>query len=135
MSGTGWALQQALVSSVAADAAVLTHQAGVFDFVPDTAALPYVRVGVVTARPWNSKTFDGAEYTARIDVWTESFSRASVLEMTESIRQTLEDATLTVTGGQVVETLYEFGDIIPDPDGNALHGVLRFRLRVRNIPL
>jgi hypothetical protein len=119
MSGAGWTLQQALVNAVAMDAAVLTHQAGVYDFVPDTAAMPYVRVGVGTVRPWSSKTFDGAEYTARIDVWTES------------IRHTLENTVLNVTGSQVVETLYEFGDILPDPDGTALHGVLRFRLRVR----
>jgi hypothetical protein len=131
MSGAGWTLQQALVNAVAMDAAVLTHQAGVYDFVPDTAAMPYVRVGVGTVRPWSSKTFDGAEYTARIDVWTESYSREPVLELTESIRHTLENTVLNVTGSQVVETLYEFGDILPDPDGTALHGVLRFRLRVR----
>lgn len=128
MSGLGFELQKALIAAVAADAAVISRQAGVHDFVPDTAALPYVRVAVVGMRPWDAKTFRGGDYTARIDVWTDALNRAAVLDLSDSITQTLQTATITVPGGRIVYIRHEFAEILADPDGVALHGVLRFRI-------
>lgn len=127
MTAIGWELQQAVIAALQGDSEITAIANGIYDFVPETAAMPYVRAAVVSSRPWSAKTFDGREDVVRLDIWSEALSRQTMLTLMDLARVRLTTAPLTVTGATVVLVNFEFGEIIAEPDGEALHGILRFR--------
>lgn len=128
MTAIGWELQQAVIEALQGDSEIMAIANGIYDFVPETAAMPYVRAAVVSSRLWSAKTFDGREDVVRLDIWSESLSRQTVLTLMDLARTRLTSAALSMTGATVVLVNFEFGEIIAEPDGEALHGVMRFRV-------
>ena len=45
----------------------------------------------------------------------------------DRIHTLLHDSSLSVSGFNLVNTRFEFMDILRDPDGITMHGVMRFR--------
>ena len=127
MTAVGWELQQAVVEALQGDSEIMAIAAGIYDFVPETAAMPYVRAAVVSSRPWSAKTFDGREAVVRLDIWSEALSRQTMLTLMELARSRLTSAALAVVGATLILVNFEFAEIVAEPDGEALHGVMRFR--------
>ena len=127
MTAVGWELQQAVVEALQGDSEIMAIAAGIYDFVPETAAMPYVRAAVVSSRPWSAKTFDGREDVVRLDIWSEALSRQTMLTLMELARSRLTSAALAVVGATLILVNFEFAEIVAEPDGEALHGVMRFR--------
>lgn len=67
----------------------LTDTAGVYDFIPETASLPYVVIGDDKAEKWNTKTSDGWKVTSVIHVWGEERSMKTVKQLLKTIETLL----------------------------------------------
>src|SRR3954449_672487 len=113
------ALQKAVFERLTAYSA-LTSLVGakVYDFVPEGAQPPYVVIGDDTAIDWSTKTTNGWEATLTIHCW--DFERAgtkSVKTIMGTIYDALhrQEASITVTGFNLVMLQFEFEHTMQDP--------------------
>ena len=126
----GWELQKTIYAALTG--ASLTGAAGgaitgVFDDVPEDTAYPYVVVGEDTAINVSAKTLDIHEHTITIHTWSQYRGRKEIKVIMEQIYDTLNDASLSVSGGQLVNLKHEFETTLVEGDGITRHGVMRFR--------
>ncbi len=100
---------------------------GVFDDVPQDTAYPYIVIGEETASNISTKTLDMHEHTLTIHTWSQYRGRKEIKVIMEQIYDTLNNASLSVSGGQAVNMKQEFLTTLVDADGITRHGIMRFR--------
>ena len=132
-----WVVQQAIYTALTGAAAV-TALVGtrIFDHVPQdtwpassgTTFPPYIVIGDATATEFDTKTEDGMEQAITIDIWSRYRGMSEIKRIMEAIVDTLDRASLSVTGHTLVDIRYEFSDTMPDPDGLTQHGIQRFKI-------
>lgn len=123
-------IQKAIYDALTGDATLMNLISGVYDFVPQGTAFPYVTIGEDTLSDWGSHTFDGADSTVTLHSWAQGASRKAVKEVMAEIYRILHKGTISVTGFSVVLIRFEFSEASLDPDGQTYHGIQRFRLLV-----
>ena len=99
----------------------------VFDDVPQDTAYPYIVIGEETASNISTKTLDMHEHTLTIHTWSQYRGRKEIKVIMEQIYDTLNNASLSVSGGQAVNMKQEFLTTLVDADGITRHGIMRFR--------
>lgn len=129
MPSASWALQQAVFATLAADSALtaLLGGARIYDDVPQATAFPYLTFGPAAARDWGTATETGAEHAITLHVWSQAKGKKETHEIMGAVRTALHDQALTVTGHRLVNLRHESSDARRDPDGETIHGTLRFR--------
>ena len=130
MSTGQFALQQTLFTTLNGDSQLTnTLGASVFDDVPDTQAVsfPYVQIGEDTATDYSTKDVTGTETVINLHVWSRYRGSKETKQVMDRVHTLLHDSNLTVTGHNLINMRFEFGDVIRDPDGITRHGVMRFR--------
>lgn len=132
--GVSAALQSAVFGALTGAVAV-TDLVGsdIYDAMP-TGTVPslYVSIGAETARAANDKTGDGAVHDIRIAVVTDVQGFAAAKAVAIAISDTLHDADLTLSRGQLI--YLNFDRAVADrSDGGAGRTItLRFRARVED---
>lgn len=107
----------------------------VYDFVPETAAAPYVVIGDDTASDWDTKSKHGWEFTLTIHCWDfEKAGRKSVKAILSAIHDALhqQQANITVSGFTLVQIRREFQQTFQETavegaNDRFWHGVARYR--------
>ena len=130
MSTGQFALQQTLFTTLNGDSQLTnTLGAAVFDDVPDTQAVsfPYVQIGEDTATDYSTKDVTGTETVINLHVWSRYRGSKETKQVMDRVHTLLHDSNLTVTGHNLINMRFEFGDVIRDPDRITRHGVMRFR--------
>ncbi len=125
-----WPLQQALHAALSGDAALqafLGDPAQVFDQVPQDSAFPYLVIGEDTTGPFDTKTEAGMEHRLTIHSWSRYRGLKETKQLMAAVTATLDGASLSVSGHDLVLIRHEFGATFLDPDGLTRHGVQRFR--------
>lgn len=92
----------------------------------DDGPFPYVEVGMVVQRPWDTARELGHEFVVRLHVWSRS---ASVLETKTILGQIygrLHRQPISVAGHSLITLQYEMSDVMRAPSG-AFHGVCEYR--------
>jgi hypothetical protein len=126
MADASWQVQKAVYAKLNVDLTV-----NVYDNVPPNAQAPYVTIGDDTAADDSTKTDDGQQITLTIHAWSDYAGRKEVKELGAEIYASLHKQPLVVTGFDVREIRWVFGDTIREPDGHTYHGVQRFRIFVQ----
>jgi hypothetical protein len=124
---TGFATLTALVST------------RVYDFVPESAAAPYVVIGDDTATDWDTKDTQGWEFTVTIHCWDfEKAGRKSVKTILSAIHDALhqQESNITVSGFNLVQIRREFQQTFQETavegqNDRYWHGVARYRAIVQ----
>jgi hypothetical protein len=106
--------------------AALTQQ--VYDYVPQGAAFPYVRIGNDTLVPFDTDEDFGDDITVMIHVYSQYRGSKEVQSIQKLIYNALNRSTLTVTGFHVLGVDQIYCDIIEEGDGLTRHGLQRFRV-------
>jgi hypothetical protein len=129
MPSAAWSLQQAMFAALSADAALaaLVGANRIYDDVPQATSPPYVVLGPVTARDWSTATEAGTEHIITLHVWSKAPGKKQTHEIMDAIRATLHDQPLTPAGHRLINLRQEASDIRRAPDGETIHGTLRFR--------
>lgn len=123
-----FALQERIYSTLNGDSNLTSTQgAAVYDEVPENSSFPYVQIGGETAIDYGTKDVNGSEVTINLDVWSQYKGSKEVKNLMDRIHTLLHDSDLNVTGHNLVNLRFEFGDVLRDPDGITRHGVMRFR--------
>ncbi len=121
-------VQKAILARLAADTPLGLLVTGVYDNPPEAAAFDYVSFGDHTALPWNTKTDNGQQITFVVHFWSRDPSRAKTLQMMKAAQDSLQNCSLTISGGTVTLCQWDYEDSRLDPDGKTWHGVQRYRL-------
>lgn len=92
----------------------------------DSGPFPYVEVGMVVCRPWDTARELGHEFVARLHVWSRSGSVAETKAIQGQIYARLHRQAITVTGYSLILLQNELSDVMRAPSG-AFHGVCEYR--------
>ena len=123
-----FALQEKIYTTLNSDSNLTSTQgAAVYDEVPENSAFPYVQIGGESTADFSTKDLTGSEVTINLDVWSQYKGSKEVKNLMDRVHTLLHDSSLTVTGHNLVNLRFEFGDVLRDPDGITRHGVMRFR--------
>lgn len=132
MSGSPtWPLQQAMYSRLSGDSELTsTLGAAVYDFVPDSAAFPYVTIGDVTEAPNDTMGRTGRDMTVTVHTWSQAEGNKQVMQIADRVDDLLDRWSPTVTGWAAVQMLHEFFETFRDADGVTRHGVSKYRIHI-----
>jgi hypothetical protein len=125
-------IQQAIYNRLTGDSALMTKVTGVFDYVPDNQAFPYVTLGEATSNPYRTFSRFGEEVTITCHIWSRYDGFKEALDILNEMNRLLADKDdLSVTGYDLICCFYEFSETLRDPDGITRHVPVRYRLVVQ----
>jgi hypothetical protein len=130
------ALQDALYAALASSAALqalIGVPARVFDHVPDGTAFPYVEIGEVSARRFDSASRNGLDCTVTLNVWSRYSGRREAKQILDAIYAVLHDGSLSVAGNAHVLTSFQSAETKRDDDGLTYHGLVKYRVIVQAV--
>lgn len=125
-----WQLQEALYASLSASTPLITLLGGakIYDLTPRRTKPPYITIGMTQERDWSTSTEEGSEHIVTLHSWTENRGRKQADELQEAIKSVIANAAFTMPTHQLINLSYEFSEIRRDPDGEILHGLIRYRI-------
>lgn len=125
------ALQDALYTALSGSAALqalIGDPARVFDHVPDDTPFPYVEIGEVSAKRFDSASRNGLDCIVTLNVWSRYSGRREAKQILDAIYAVLHDGTLSVTGNAHVLSAFLGAETKRDDDGLTYHGIVRYRV-------
>ena len=129
MTEASWAIQRSIYQTLS-NSAALTSQLGgarIYDKAPQGHALPYITLGQTVNPDWSTGTDDGSEHDLTFHIWTSADSDEPVHEIMDTVRTLLHDQPLSLDGHHLLNVRHAFSEARIDPDGEAMHGIVRYR--------
>tara|TARA_B100000902_G_C27127455_1_gene821864 strand:+ start:335 stop:736 length:402 start_codon:yes stop_codon:yes gene_type:complete len=127
MSDHSLELQKSILDALDGDSTLQSLVTDVYDFVPESTAFPYVKIGEETSIDNGTKTLQGNEHTLVIHTFSRYRGSKEVKEIMSRIYALLHESSLSVSGASLVNLRFEFSDVIKENDGFTSHGIQRFR--------
>lgn len=123
-------VQRAIYGVLTGDATLRGLVNGVWDFVAETDAFPYIVIGDATEIPDNRHGAFGRQTTVTLHVWTKHRGHSKGLAIGDRVTALLDHQPLTVEGQDHIVTRFEFSQTLtdPEPPGDIRHLVLRYRV-------
>lgn len=87
--------------------------------------LPCITLGQTVNRDWTTGTETGSEIT--LHIWTSAESATEVHEIILALRAILDDRSLPLRNGDPAGLRHDFTQVRIDPDGETLHGIVRYQ--------
>lgn len=125
------AVYGALTSSTALQA-LIGNPARLYDVVPPSATFPYATLGDVLIKQFDTKDQYGFDQSLVLHVWSRYRGRKELKQIIQTIYDVLHNATLNVTGANVVMCQFQSASTAQENDGLTLHGILRYRIIVQH---
>lgn len=129
MTAASWALQRSIYQ-VLAGSSELTALLGcehIYSNPPPAAQLPYITLGQTVNLDWSTGTEDGNEHSLTLHVWSRADSAIEVHEIIQVVRMLLHNQPLELENHYLVNLRHEFTEARIDPDGETMHGIVRYR--------
>jgi Protein of unknown function (DUF3168) len=129
MPSSALALQKSIFATLTASSLVLAAlgAARIHDQVPQPALFPYVTFGQSSVRDRDSSFEPSDEHIITLHVWSRAQGRSETHTVIDAIRAALHDQPLALAGHRLINLRHEFSEARRDPDGETLHGIVRFR--------
>ncbi|MFJ4987894.1 DUF3168 domain-containing protein [Streptomyces sp. NPDC088732] len=123
-------IQQALSARLSGDEDLQALITGVFDFVPEKQAYPFVVIGEATETPDNRHGGFGRQTSVTLHVWSQYRGYTQALQIGAIITGLLDHQPLPIAGLDWISTRFEFSQTLtdPEPPGDIRHLVLRYRI-------
>lgn len=131
MTASLFATQEALYGALSADSnlqTLLGAPARIYDVVPPSAVFPYVTLGDLTLRDYDTKEATGFEQICIFHIWSRYRGRKELKQIMQGLYDVLHRATLTLTGASASSCQFQSASTNVESDGLTLHGTMRFRL-------
>jgi hypothetical protein len=123
------ALQRSIYETLS-NASELTSRLGgdgIYSNPPPAAEFPFITIGQTVDQDWSTGTEDGSEHSITLHIWSRADSAMEVHEITEIVRDLLHDQALNLDDHELINLRHEFSQARIDPDGETLHGIVRYR--------
>lgn len=129
MTAASWALQRSIYQTLAAAPALTGRLGGerIYSKTPQGHALPYITLGQTVTLDWSTGTELGTEHDLTLHIWTSADSAEEVHEIMEAVKALLHDRPLSLDDHYLVNLRHEFAEARIDPDGETMHGIVRYR--------
>lgn len=129
MTAASWALQRSIYQALAGSSELTTLLGGerIYSNPPPAAEFPYITLGQTVNLDWSTGTEDGNEHSLTLHVWSRADSAAQVHEIIQVIRMVLHNQLLSLEDHHLVNLRHEFTEARIDPDGETMHGIVRYR--------
>jgi hypothetical protein len=133
------AVLTAVITRLKTDANTIAYAAKIFNNVPTSTAMPYIRVGEFLDRPsimFGSRDFAPEDISFQVHVWTgpSDLGDTAAANIMSLVCKAITGTRLSVTGySTLYNAVLEYSDVLVDdtnPSAICRHGVLRFILRV-----
>lgn len=123
-------LQVAVLAALGADAELTALAEGVFDWVDEGQAYPYVVIGDSVETPDNTHDSHGSITVITLHVWSKYRGYAQALTIAARLRALLEHRPLTIAGHRHVATYFVSQQTLtdPEPPGDIRHVPVSFRV-------
>ena len=129
MTAASWALQRSIYQALT-DSPELTSLLGgdrIYSAAPPAAQFPFITLGQTVNLDWSTGTEDGTEHSLTLHVWSRADSLSDVHEIMQVIRMVLHNQPLSLDDHYLVNLRHEFTEARLDPDGETMHGIVRYR--------
>ncbi len=130
MSNYASALQQTVFNALDQSSTLQNLVTDVYDFVPESTAFPYVKIGEQTMVDDGTKDKKGSDFTIEVHTFSRYRGSVEIKNIMSVVYDILHESSLSVSGASLVNMRFEFSDIIKENDGLTTHGVQRFRVFV-----
>jgi len=130
MSNYASALQQTVFNALDQSSTLQNLVTDVYDFVPESTAFPYVKIGEQTMVDDGTKDKKGSDFTLEVHTFSRYRGSVEIKNIMSVVYDILHESSLSVSGASLVNMRFEFSDIIKENDGLTTHGVQRFRVFV-----
>jgi hypothetical protein len=129
MTAVSWALQRSIYQTLSNSAALTSRLGGarIYGEAPPSHALPYITLGQTVNLDWSTGNDDGTEHDLTLHIWTSADGDEPVHEIMDTVKTLLHDQPLSLDGHYLVNLRHEFSEARIDPDGEAMHGIVRYR--------
>ena len=123
-------VQAAVYARLTGDATLTGMISGVYDYVPENAAYPFVVIGEALETPDNRHGGFGRQTVITLHVWSRYQGYAQVLRIGARVTALLDHQPLDMPGLSWIATRFEFSQTLtdPEPPGDIRHLVLRYRI-------
>jgi len=118
MTAASWALQRSIHQALTGSPELTTLLGGQF---------PYITLGQTVNLDWSTGTEDGNEHSLTLHVWSRADSAAQAHEIIEAVRTVLHNKPLSLEDHYLINLRHEFSEARIDPDGEIMHGIVRYR--------
>lgn len=141
MSDPGFELQKAMRAAILADAslkALVSNPVRLYDLVPERAVMPYIAHDQPGTTEWDVTPTEtdagyGHEHTIMLHVWSSYEGRKEMSAILYRLEVLFRDWSPSLTGHRLINIRFQFSDRLRDPDGQAFHGVIQFRMVTEEI--
>lgn len=103
---------------------------GIYDYVAESTAFPYVVVSDPVVNAFSVKNDDVEDIKLTLHIWTAEKSNSKAYNILTAIHDAFK-YKLDVTGYTVLKTSYEDARVFTDIDGIKQHGVFTLKLSLR----
>lgn len=124
-------IQTAVYQTLSNDATLKGMVTGIFDFVPENQAYPYVTIGDATEVPFRTFGRNGSNTTLVLHIWSRYKGFSEGLDILAQLNSLLDAQPIAVDGYDTVYLLYDSGEPMKDPDGITRHIPARYRMVVQ----
>ena len=132
----GAELIKAVIARLAADS--LTGDYSVYDYIPDDASLPYIRISIpmgTKSSKFGSRDYEAEENMLVIDIWSDYLGDKEAADMMNNTVQALTGSTpLSITGYTTPpQVLLEYSELVVDdsePGVIVRHGIQRYAIHM-----
>ena len=131
MSNPTYNIQDGIYNKLTASTSLNDLVTGIYDYIPSQTEYPYIKLGDMTEVPWDTFSKRGETNTTTIHVFSDFRGNKETLNIMDKVSTLLEAADFTVTGYNLVYCRREFKTVYEEEQGTVRHGVLRFRVMVR----
>ena len=129
MTAASWALQRNIYQALTNSSELTSLLGGdrIYSRAPPAAQFPFITLGQTVNLDWSTGTDEGAEHSLTLHVWSRADGAREVHEILEMIRTVLHDQLLVLEDHCLVNLRHEFMEARLDPDGETMHGIVRYR--------
>lgn len=135
MTASLFAVQEAVYGALSSNAslqALIGAPTRLYDVVPPAAVFPYVTLGDITLRDFDTKDATGFEQSVILHFWSRYRGRKEMKQMMQAVYDALHQSALTVTGASFVSCQFHSASTQQENDGLTFHGIMRFRIVVQH---
>jgi hypothetical protein len=134
MSEVSLMLQAAVIAALKAESNVTNLVAErIYDRVPPTAAFPYVKYGDDQVLDDSADCVIGSEVFFNLHVWSKTVGKPETKRIAGAIRDTLDEAALTIADHNLVNLHFREFRAFDDPDPTFNHGIVGFRALIDKV--
>lgn len=124
--------QLSLYGKLTADSTLMALITGVYDYVPQNQAFPFITIGDVAWNDRSSHTTDGYTGDFTIHVWTEAHGRKTNYAIQKRIDELINTGTITISGWNNLSMRRTLTNTLVEADTLTVHGVCRYRIYIGN---